>query len=80
MKNLLLTIFTFSGILLYAQNQRFSYEYKFVTDSTAKDRSITELMYLDISKNGSKFYSRDKVLADSLMREIDKEEATIFRG
>lgn len=49
MKNLLLTIFTFSGILLYAQNQRFSYEYKFVTDSTAKDRSITELMYLDIS-------------------------------
>jgi len=80
MKNLLLTIFTFSGILLYAQNQRFSYEYKFVTDSTAKDRSITELMYLDISKNGSKFYSRDKVLADSLMREIDKRGSNDFQG
>lgn len=80
MKNLLLTIFTFSGILLSAQNQRFSYEYNFVTDSTAKDRSITELMYLDISKNGSKFYSRDKVLADSLMREIDKRGSNDFQG
>lgn len=61
MKNLLLTIFTFSSILFYAQNQRFSYDYKFVSDSTAKDKSETELMYLDVSKSGSKFYSPDKV-------------------
>ncbi|MCI3936073.1 GLPGLI family protein [Chryseobacterium aahli] len=80
MKNLLLTIFTFSSILLYAQNQRFSYEYKFVSDSTAKDKSETELMYLDISKNGSKFYSRDKAVADSLMKVMDKKGSHDFKG
>lgn len=80
MKNLLLTIFTFTNILLFSQNQRFSYEYKFVKDSTARDKSETELMYLDISKNGSKFYSRDKVLADSLMKEIDRKGSNDFQG
>ena len=80
MKNLLLIIFTFLSILFYAQNQRFSYEYKFVTDSTAKDKSETELMYLDISKNGSKFYSRDKAVADSLMREMNKKGSHDFEG
>lgn len=80
MKNLLLTIFTFSSILFYAQNQRFSYEYKFVSDSTAKDKSETELMYLDISKNGSKFYSRDKAVADSLMKVMDKKGSHDFKG
>lgn len=80
MKNLLLTIFTFSTILFYAQNQRFSYEYKFVSDSTARDKSETELMYLDISKNGSKFYSRDKAVADSIMKEMDKKGSHDFKG
>lgn len=80
MKNLLLTIFTFSSILFYAQNQRFSYEYKFVSDSTAKDKSLTELMYLDISKKGSKFYSRDKAIADSVMKVIDKKGSNDFSG
>jgi len=80
MKNLLLIIFTFSSILFYAQNQRFSYEYKFVSDSTARDKSETELMYLDVSKNGSKFYSRDKAVADSVMKEIDKKGSNDFSG
>ncbi|MCU7616467.1 GLPGLI family protein [Chryseobacterium sp. PBS4-4] len=80
MKNLLLTIFTFSSILLYAQNQRFSYEYKFVSDSINKDKSQTELMHLDISKKGSKFYSRDKAVADSIMKEIDKKSNPDFSG
>ncbi|MCY0978327.1 GLPGLI family protein [Chryseobacterium wangxinyae] len=80
MKNLLFTIFTFSSILFYAQNQRFSYEYKFVTDSTAKDKSQTELMYLDISKKGSKFYSRDKAVADSIMDEMNKKGSNDFEG
>lgn len=80
MKNLLLTIFTFSNILFYSQNQRFSYEYKFVSDSTAKDKSETELMYLDISKNGSKFYSRDKAVADSIMKEMNKKGSNDFSG
>lgn len=80
MKNLLLTIFTFLSILLYAQNQRFSYEYKFVSDSTTKDKSETELMYLDISKNGSKFYSRDKAVADSLLKEMDKKGNYDYKG
>ncbi|MCY0968484.1 GLPGLI family protein [Chryseobacterium wangxinyae] len=80
MKNLLFIIFTFSSILFYAQNQRFSYEYKFVTDSTAKDKSQTELMYLDISKKGSKFYSRDKAVADSIMDEMNKKGSNNFEG
>lgn len=80
MKNLILIIFTFLSVLLYAQNQRFSYEYKFVSDSTTKDKSETELMYLDISKNGSKFYSRDKAVADSLLKEMDKKGNYDYKG
>jgi len=80
MKNLLFIIFTFSSIQFYAQNQRFSYEYKFVSDSTARDKSETELMYLDVSKNGSKFYSRDKAVADSVMKVIDKKGSNDFSG
>lgn len=80
MKKLLTPIFTFSIILFFAQNQRFSYEYTFVTDSTAKDKAEKELMYLDISKAGSKFYSRDKAIADSIMKEMDKKGSHDLKG
>ncbi len=80
MKTLLLAIIIFSNSLVYSQNQRFSYEYKFVSDSTARDQSETELMYLDISKKGSKFYSRDKAVADSLLKEMDKKGNYDYKG
>ena len=66
-------LFTFVSCLLSAQN-RFIYEYKFVSDSTKRDDIFKEMMYLDISKDRSKYYSRDLFVSDSLMRiEIEKQ-------
>ncbi len=66
-------LFTFVSCLLSAQN-RFIYEYKFVSDSTKRDDVFKEMMYLDISKDMSKYYSRDLFVSDSLMRiEIEKQ-------
>lgn len=53
--------------LVFAQNQRFFYEYKFASDSTRKDSTITELMRLDILPTGSKYYSQNGYIADSIM-------------
>lgn len=57
-----------------AQNQRFIYEYKFVIDSTAKDKQESETMYLDITSKGSKFYSRDYFESDSTMQAIVEKD------
>ncbi|MFC6268674.1 GLPGLI family protein [Frigoriflavimonas asaccharolytica] len=59
--------FLLLGISLFAQNQRFIYEYTFVQDSLNKSEIGTEQMFLDITKDGSKFYSRDVFLQDSIM-------------
>ena len=48
-------------------NIRFAYEYKYAPDSTNIDSTFTELMYLDVLKEGSRFYSRDVFVGDSLM-------------
>ena len=56
-----------SVLIIDAQYQRFVYEYKFAIDSTAKDKTETELMNLDIAPKGSKFYSKDYQELDSLM-------------
>ncbi|MBC7494339.1 MAG: GLPGLI family protein, partial [Flavobacterium sp.] len=57
-----------------AQNQRFAYEYKFITDSTNKENVIKELMYLDITKDGSKFYSREVYVSDSTNNAFFEKE------
>lgn len=57
---------------LSAQNQRFIYEYQFKTDSTKLDSAKSEIMYLDISKKGSKFYSVSKYKADSTINARQK--------
>ncbi len=54
---------------LSAQNQRFFYEYKFVPDLSEKDSVKTEMMLLDVTKNGSKYYSHKKFVADSIVNE-----------
>lgn len=72
-KNLLFVIFTFLSTFFNAQNQSFSYEYKFVTDSTARDRIETELMVLNVFSKGSQFYSKPLAEADS-MREAEIEK------
>lgn len=61
--SVLLLFFT---VLSSAQNQRFMYDYTFVKDTLDKSNIAKELMYLDISKDGSSFYSRDVFVADSI--------------
>jgi GLPGLI family protein len=55
----LIAFFVFAAIFVNAQNNRFIYEYKFVSDSTKKDVVASEMMFLDITKNSSKYYSRE---------------------
>ncbi len=70
----LAALFLFFSVLSAAQNQRFIYDYTFVKDTLAKTDVAKELMYLDISKEGSKFYSRDAFVADSTrMAEFEKQ-------
>lgn len=64
----------------YAQNQRFVYEYKFVKDSTARDETKHELMFLDTAPKGSKFYSREKYISDSLREDRIKTGERNFSG
>lgn len=78
MKKLLL-LFTFFGILTIAQNKRFIYEYKFIPDSTNVEDVKTEMMFLDTSKDGSKYYSYTVFNSDSLMK-VDLEKQLAATG
>lgn len=64
MKKFLL-LFLFYNVALFAQGNRFVYEYQFVKDLAKKDTLKKEMMYLDIKKDGSTFYSRQKFVSDS---------------
>lgn len=55
--------------LMYAQNQRIIYEYTFKLDSLNRAAADTEVMLLDIKKDGSHFYSASKMVYDSLVNE-----------
>ncbi len=57
---------SFLNLFIFAQGTRIMYEYKFVSNIEKKDSMDTELMYLDIKKDGSKFYSRKKFVSDSI--------------
>ena len=46
------------SFLSFAQGTRIMYEHKFASHLEKKDSLETELMYLDIKKEGSNFYSR----------------------
>lgn len=67
-------IFMFFGLIVSAQN-RAIYEYKYKIDSTKLDSLKTEWMYLDITKEGSKYYSkkafdRDSISAEAVRKQI----------
>ncbi|GGP01255.1 hypothetical protein GCM10010992_01070 [Cloacibacterium rupense] len=67
-------LFIFAASFLQAQNHRFIYEYKFVSDSTQKDNTTSEMMFLDITKNGSKYYSREVYVQDSIIKaDLEKQ-------
>ena len=74
MKKILFSLFLAIGCGVFAQTNRFFYEYKFISDSTDKADVKTEMMLLDIDKNGSNYYSRDKFVADSTVNaDIQKQ-------
>ncbi|HCR76311.1 MAG TPA: GLPGLI family protein, partial [Chryseobacterium sp.] len=50
-----LLLFLLAGILANAQINRFFYDYKFIPDSNNKEDVKSEMMYLDIDKNGSNY-------------------------
>lgn len=61
-------------ISAWSQNQRFMYEYRFALDPAKTDSLLAELMYLDVDKKGSKYYSREVFVYDSLIsEEIQKQ-------
>lgn len=64
MKKISLALLLIIGFSSFAQN-RFFYDYKFIPDSTDKANVLTEIMLLDIDKNGSKYYGQEKFIADS---------------
>lgn len=70
-------LFLLSFMWCSAQIQRFTYEYKFVSDSTNKSDIKKEIMLLDIKNKGSKYYSYDIFVTDSLMSvEFEKQGDT----
>ena len=78
MKKILL-LFILFGTLALAQNKRFIYEYKFIPDSTNVEDMKTEMMFLDTSKDGSKYYSYTVFDSDSLMK-VDLEKQLAATG
>ncbi|OCA77510.1 hypothetical protein BBI01_03425 [Chryseobacterium artocarpi] len=74
MKQMIILFSLIVAAMANAQNQRFIYEYKFITDSTAKDKQLSETMYLEVASKGSKFYSKDYFQSDSTMRAITEKD------
>lgn len=74
MKRIIIGVISFFSFTALAQNQRFTYEYKFVRDSTEKDKSEAEIMVLNVFSKGSHFYSKDVFESDSIMdAEVKKQ-------
>lgn len=62
-------LFSIFSFLIFGQNHRISYEYSFKMDSLNKSNVDKELMILDIKKEGSEYYSKQKFIFDSLTAE-----------
>lgn len=73
MKKLSLLLILLSAVYS-AQNSRMIYQYTFRPDSTKVDSLKTEWMYLDINKNGSKYYSKSTFESDSTVSESIKKQ------
>lgn len=73
--NKFLLFLLFISVYSSAQNQRFTYEYSFATDSTNKTNVEKEMLLLDVIPTGSKFYSYGKFKDDSMMTVEMKRQA-----
>ncbi|TXF75996.1 GLPGLI family protein [Chryseobacterium sp.] len=67
-------LFVLFSLFFSAQNSRVIYEYRFRPDSTKTDSLKKEWMYLDIHKNGSKYYSKSAFESDSIINESIKKQ------
>ncbi|WP_233741952.1 GLPGLI family protein [Halpernia frigidisoli] len=76
----LIFIFLLISFAAHSQNTRVIYEYKFRSDSTKIDSLKKEWMYLDIDKDGSKYYSKKKFDSDSIQLEIIKKQLSLGGG
>lgn len=56
-----------------AQNKRFIFEYKFIPDSTDRSKITKEIMFLDVTKDHSLFYSHRKFASDSTLLAESKK-------
>lgn len=74
MKLKILLLFVYGICFSQNKNIRFIYDYKYAPDSTKIDSTFTELMHLDVLEEGSRFYSRDVFVGDSLMNKAIKEQ------
>ncbi|AMR40707.1 GLPGLI family protein [Elizabethkingia anophelis] len=73
MKKILYLFLAGYGVL-YAQNQKFVYEYKFVPDSTNTSDIKSEITHLEITPKGSVFYSYEVYKSDSLAKaDLEKQ-------
>ncbi|QDP86559.1 GLPGLI family protein [Chryseobacterium sp. SNU WT5] len=69
----LIVLSLLTTIFLSAQNKRFTYEYSYIMYSTNMTGAQKELVVLDVSPNGSIFYSLNKFKSDSLQHaELQK--------
>lgn len=69
-------IFILISALFFGQNQRFIYEYTFKPDSLNRQNVVKEIMNLDITKEGSNFYTHLLLTNDSLFNaEFEKGKA-----
>ena len=66
MKKLICLFLLGISVFYFSQVQRFTYEYKYTNDSLKKDSMKKDFMFLDVTKTGSKFYSKKKFDSDSI--------------
>ncbi|RNA62604.1 GLPGLI family protein [Chryseobacterium nematophagum] len=79
MKNIVILLLMVS-IGMHAQVNRFFYEYKFIPDANNQGDVKNEMMFLDIDKNGSSYYSRDKYISDSISKTELEKQLKSFSG
>ena len=65
------------GLMSFAQGTRIMYEYKFAPNIEKKDSLETELMYLDIRRDESKFYSRQRFVSDSTREAYSQKQISM---
>lgn len=69
------------SVLSFAQNNRFVYEYKYIPSTKEKDSVRKEMMFLDITPKGSKYYSHSKFVQDSILKaDLDRQIASGSRN